>query len=774
MSSIHFVIGPLKKNRIRCFFIFQFSFLIFYSLNPASGQNILSEPLKNAWAGGLNSCQLCTIDLNLDGIDDLLVFDRHGNRKLTFINSGTFNTSDYIFSPKYAQYFPECQDWIRTVDYDCDGKQDLFTYSSGGIRVFKNISDTTLRFQLVTDMLKSFYYSSYIGILVTSVDYPAIADIDNDGDLDILTFFGLGSFVEYHKNLSMEKFGNCDSLDYRLTDHCWGKFKESEGGNQITLNANCQYTVPSHESDWSSQPGFFTLSDKPGRLVGNPLHTGSTILATDLNDDGVKDLLMGDMDYPNLIALTNGGTKDTAFMIDVDTAFPSNSVPIRLFSFPSLSFFDADNDGKKDLLISPFDPGFYTSENQKSIWFYKNTGSNSNPVFEFQTNRFLQGDMLDFGSNSFPVLFDFNSDGLLDLFVGNYGIYDSSWYYQTILHSSFTARIAYFKNEGSNTAPMFRQITSDLAGIAALHLKAVYPAFGDINSDGKPDLIIGNSDSTLIYFENIGFTGDLPAFGSPQFNYQHIAGDVRNTPQLFDLNKDGLLDLILGGRKGKLSYYRNYGTSVLPLFQLDTDSLGRINVTNYNISYDGLSTPFFFRDNSQTTHLVVGSEEGKIHYYTQIDDNLEGKFRESDSLFSLIGGEHHTFSDGWRSSATLGHLSNTNLFDLITGNFSGGLRYFSSTITPGIFWKTPENYLPLKIYPNPADDIVAVEIPFNISRQNVRQPGYGKIKITDLFGRSIRELSLSGKMIISVKDLPAGIYLIRWNSSFQKLVIHHL
>ena len=37
-------------------------------------------------------------------------------------------------------------------------------------------------------------------------------------------------------------------------------------------------------------------------------HTGSTLLAIDLNNDGLKDLIVGDVDYPGLIALTNGGS----------------------------------------------------------------------------------------------------------------------------------------------------------------------------------------------------------------------------------------------------------------------------------------------------------------------------------------------------------------------------------------------------------------------------------------------------------------------------------
>ena len=120
-------------------------------------------PLKFPWAGGMNSCQFCSIDLNLDGINDLLIFDRHGNRKLTFINHGSPNMADYAFSPGYAQLLPSMHDWVITYDYDLDGKKDIFTYGLGGVRVFRNISDTILKFNLVTDLLESFYYTESSG-----------------------------------------------------------------------------------------------------------------------------------------------------------------------------------------------------------------------------------------------------------------------------------------------------------------------------------------------------------------------------------------------------------------------------------------------------------------------------------------------------------------------------------------------------------------------------------------------------------------------------------
>lgn len=67
---------------------------------------------------------------------------------------------------------------------------------------------------------------SMVNLYVSSIDIPAIEDVDGDGDLDIITFSILGSQVEYHKNLSMERYGDCDSLDYELRNKCWGFFTE--------------------------------------------------------------------------------------------------------------------------------------------------------------------------------------------------------------------------------------------------------------------------------------------------------------------------------------------------------------------------------------------------------------------------------------------------------------------------------------------------------------------------------------------------------------------
>ncbi|NTW32388.1 MAG: VCBS repeat-containing protein, partial [Bacteroidetes bacterium] len=577
----------------------------------------LQNNLKNPWGGGLNSCQFAQIDMNMDGIKDLLVFDRSTNKIVTFINNGTPNTIDYTYAPEYRYKFPYMHDWVELVDYNGDGKEDIFTSSSAGISVYKNISDEIngLKFSLVTNMINSQQGTNYTNLLVTTVDYPAIADIDNDGDMDILAFFGFGSYVEYHRNMSMETYGIPDSLKYNLETYCWGKFAESQISNKLTLNITCPYHVK------EMIDSINTLSS-PLQIE----HTGSTMLATDLNGDGLSDLLLGDVDYPGIIKLINGGSLSEANMVSQDTVFPSNTRKISLTSFPVPCFLDVDNDNKKDLIVSPFEGNQSLSENYKSCWFYKNIGTASSPVFEYQYNNFLQKDMIETGAGAYPILFDYDGDGLDDLFIGNYGILDSSYYSGGFLYSVLKSRITLYKNIGTTDTPAFQFITNDFANLAQLKLNAIVPAFGDIDGDGAAEMIIGRYNGTLDYYDNTAPYGSPMDMVLSQSDYMGINVGKYSAPQLVDLDKDSLIDLVIGEKNGNINFYKNTGSKTNPQFNLITDSLGGIDVTRHHLSNYGYSVPCFFKDSTDNFKLFLGSESGYIFYYKNIDNNLSGKF----------------------------------------------------------------------------------------------------------------------------------------------------
>ena len=709
---------------------------------------------KFPWAGGMNSCQFNEIDLNLDGIKDLMVFDRNGNRIMTFLNGGSPGQVDYSYAPEYEKNFPDLYDWAILADYNMDGKADIFTYSPGwaGMKVYKNTSDQELSFTIeVEPYLKSLQGGGYVNILVTYADHPGISDIDGDGDLDILTFWGLGSFVELHKNLSMEKYGIPDSLDFEETTSCWGHFAENDESNQLYLDTchNFKNSILNPEND-------FLKNKKTNR------HTGSTFLLLDLDNDNDKDLLLGDVDYPNLVELINGGSPEEAYITSFDTIFPSYDKAINLFSMPLGSYMDIDNDNRKDLIVSPFDPSPITSRNTYSVQLYKNEGITDLPDFTYAQNDFLQRDMIDVGSGSCPVLFDYNNDGLQDLFISNFGYYMYSYYSQgAFLKSVYWANIALFKNTGTATMPEFSRVTHNFAGLHTLHLRGLYPTFGDLDADGDADMLVGHEDGSLLFFENISTTNDNMEFAPPIENYQDIDIGMFSTPQLIDLNSDGLPDLAIGKQNGLISYFENVGTSSNPQFTLITDFMGGINVTDSTVSYTGYSTPRFFRNTENQLELLVGSERGKVYYYKNIEGNLEGVFTESDSLYLLVGDDAFEMDMGMRSAAVISDLNNDGWQDLITGNYSGGLNYFAGSAFPGVHGlaQNINNNIKITIFPNPATDRINVRISGLSNNSKIR------VELSDIFGQQefLTTMENQANFEIPLQNVAPGVYILKVN-----------
>lgn len=711
------------------------------SVKVTSDNNLLQFP----WAGGLNFCQFSQIDLNFDGYKDLFVFDRTGNRISTFLNDGQPNVISYTFAPNYIRGFPALHDWVLLVDYNCDGKEDIFSYSNlkggGGMLVYRNDSDplTGLKFTLVKEQIRSFYYFSTSNLYVSSIDIPAITDIDNDGDLDVITFGNQSNAMEYHKNLSKEMFGNCDSLKFQLSTACWGNFAESPTDNNVVLGITCKEKP--HDPD--SLPKI--------------LHTGSCELCLDMNGDGAKEIILGDVSYNTLTMAINSGTPSVANMTNKQINFPQGTTPVDLPIFPCAFAVDVDNNGLTDFIASPNTQN--ASENYKSVWLYKNTGTANNFIFTFQKNNFLQDDMIDVGEGAYPVFFDYNADGLKDLLIANYKYYDTS---------KVKSNLVLFENKGTINKPMFNLVTRDYLSISTSTIIGPIPTIGDIDADGDVDLIIGDQAGNIYVYTNTAGANNIAAFTLTQSKLKDNLNTIIDigsnaAPQLVDVDKDGKLDMLIGAQNGRVSYYRNTGTTTVPIFTKITNTFGNVStVRKSTYSLSGYSTPFLFNQGG-SSRLVIGSESGYLYFYSNIDGNLNGNFTLVDSSYQYI-------HEGLRIAPTAVDINNDGLIDFAIGNYAGGVAlYYGQTTPTSIDNEKTITEQVMKIFPNPASNYITIQ--FNSFTND------NKIIVSNLLGEQIKQIIITANdsYQLDVGGFTDGVYFITLqtsnHSSTQKIVI---
>lgn len=694
--------------------------------------------LQMPWAGGINFSSFTQIDLNADGKKDIVAFDKicgSGGKLRAFLNAGSTGDATYLHAFNYQDQFPSVNDWALFFDYNNDGKADIFTYTTGGIKVFKNNSvGQNLSFVLAKPLLMSDYNPfgapSLSNLYCNSVALPGIADIDGDGDLDILSFSVFGVKVEFHENMSQELYGHADSLVYDMVDDCWGDIKEN----------NCQV-------DMNQCPFMKMYEQTTNDHANKVMHSGSCIMCFDRDGDGDQELIMGDISCTNVFFADNQGSTSNAHIGDTTMLYPNypnkaSTNIIKLNSFPCTFYLDVDNDGFKDLIASP--NAIAGSENYQSVWYYKNASTTPTVNFVFQKKTFLQDEMIELGEGSYPVLFDADADGKNDLIVGNLGYY---------MGNTNKSRLAFYKNIGTTSSPSFSLITRDYQSLSTYNIYSMAPTFGDLDNDGDKDLIIGDNNGQLHYFENTASVGSPAQFVNHVASYQGI--DVGNFayPQLFDINKNGTLDLVIGSLNGKISYYSNAGSVSNPSFVLQTPLLGGVDVRQYGWT-TGYSMPFVFTE-SGVTKMIVGSEIGNIYLYDNIDGNLNGTFNRVDTTLFHI-------NEGTRCAPYYEDITNDGKRDLFLGNYAGGLAFFNSTNVNGVGVEELLKEDDILIFPNPTSVKLTISLKDNSYSEK-------KIRCFDVLGNEIVVIETFNKIIqIDVSSFSKGIYFVELQNKQSK------
>lgn len=702
-----------------------FSFLSFSQQLKRAELSILEngEIIQNPFTGGLSSSQLSNIDFNDDGVNDIFVFERIGNRTLAFTKNSSGLDLNYTYSKEYSYAFPALNKWALLVDFNCDGKEDIFTYNDSYVRLYKNTSEgATLSFELETDALISDLGPIQSAIIISEVDIPSFVDVDFDGDIDVLTFKQSGGYIEYHQNQSQELYGHCDSLIFELKTDCWGKF--FEGLNEYIFN--------SCESQNSIETPIIESRSSGG-------HSGSASLTLDIDGDNDMDIILSDVSFNNLNLLTNTENSSEAIMSSVNQDFPignGSTVSGEIESFPASFYVDVNNDEVRDLVVSPNTNN--NAEDYESIYLFLNTGLDNSPVFEFEQTNFLQRHTLDFGTGAFPAMIDYNNDGLKDLIIGNYGYH---------VGNNPSSQLALLRNIGSSTEPNFELVDRDFGNLSSINLdtslattsSGLTPTFGDLDNDGDMDLIVGDSNGEIHYFKNTSAIGQDAQFELENVNLNAIDIGQHSAPFLFDMNEDGLLDLLIGRVDGSIAYAQNNGSETNPLFDNLIEDFGNVSVGNDESLY-GFSVPFVF-SNSGEIEMLVGSESGRVYHYNNISGNLEG-------TFNLVSDNFQNIKEGKNVACLYEDFTGDGERDLFFGMQSGGLFYFvsdSTTNTSPIY--DLSNFV--DIYPNPTDDILHVKSEIDAS-----------VKIYSIQGQLILSQKIGRQTSIDVSKLGSAYYFV--------------
>ena len=503
-------------------------------------------------------------DFDLDGDFDMIL-GTTSQAPLYFENTGTasnpaFEPGDDIFSSVNALN----AEMGVGVDLNDDGLLDLVTGGYTGLHWYENAG--------TADEPEFFEVPDFFSELAVGANpVPAFADLDDDGDLDLLVGISEGGqLIRYPNSGTINVPAFLESESSELTDvglyaYPWFVDLDGDGDSELLSGKDIHGF-----SFWWNVGSAAAASWQPSNAefdgLGMDTYWNSPCLA-DLTGDGKADLLYGTASGP-LAYYRNSGTLTDPAWTEVTSLF-GGVLDVGGASTPV--FVDFDGDGDLDLIsgsqmgdmrqyrntgtvnapawqadhtyFSSIDHSIYASitladldgdhdldavvgDLSGNLYYHRNTGSG----FSYESAMFSG---ISFSGTTVPRLVDMNRDGLRDLVVG---LEDGT--------------LAFVENVGTSTAAAWEVQADFFTGIDVG--SSCSPTLADYDGDGDHDLLTGDLFHELQYFENVH--GDWVE--DPSVVADLVVGQ-NAAPALADLDGDGDLDLTVGNYDGTFNYFEN-------------------------------------------------------------------------------------------------------------------------------------------------------------------------------------------------------------------------
>ena len=325
------------------------------------------------------------------------------------------------------------------ADFDNDGFTDLYVTGVNRNFLYRNRGDGT--FVDVTDRA-GVAGRDPGGRKLWSVS-AAWIDYDNDGLLDLFV-------VNY--------------LDWSFAN------------NQVCGPAPRRLSCP--PSTYKGLPNFLYRNNGDGTFrdvtessgIGAHVGKGMGVAIADYDDNGFMDIFVGNDNERNFLFRNDRG-KFTEIGVESAVAYNEDGIPV---SSMGVDFRDMNDDGRPDVVI--------TALGGESFPLFINAGNGFFTASNYQLGiGFLTRRMSGWGVGAF----DFDNDGHKDLFTANSHVSENAGMLDQL--NQFRQHNAAFLNDSKGH---FRGISKE-AGLEAIPPAAHRgSAFGDLNNDGKIDVVV--------------------------------------------------------------------------------------------------------------------------------------------------------------------------------------------------------------------------------------------------------------------------------------------